>query len=133
VDRVYGVRLMSLRHSESTRTLDLKNSGRIGFNPLTGRTCCYWVGGVGLHLVTHLTRGRLAGLSWAVLRFARKRAGQLRLGRAGLRRSGRGKRLAGPDSVSSRVSAHSQNRIENSFSFSKSVYNLQTNLNSIQI
>jgi hypothetical protein len=36
-------------------------------------------------------------------------------------------------SVSSRVSAHSQNRIENSFSFSKSVYNLQTNLNSIQI
>jgi hypothetical protein len=24
VDRVYGVRLMSLRHSESTRTLDLK-------------------------------------------------------------------------------------------------------------
>jgi hypothetical protein len=43
------------------------------------------------------------------------------------------KRLAGPDSISSWVSAHSQNRIEISFSFSKSVYNLQTNLNSIQI
>jgi hypothetical protein len=39
----------------------------------------------------------------------------------------------GSGSVSGRVSAHSQNRIENSFSFSKSVYNLQTNLNSIQI
>jgi hypothetical protein len=39
----------------------------------------------------------------------------------------------GSGSVSSRVSAHSQNRIEYSFSFSKSIYNLQTNLNSIQI
>jgi hypothetical protein len=35
--------------------------------------------------------------------------------------------------ASSRVSAHNQNKIENPFSFSKSVYNLQTNLNSIQI
>jgi hypothetical protein len=65
-----------------------KNSGQIRFNPLIGQTCCYRVGGVGLHLVTHLTHGRLAGLSWAVLRFASERAGRLRLGRAGLRQSG---------------------------------------------
>jgi hypothetical protein len=37
--------------------------------------------------------------------------------------------VVGSGSASNRVSAHSQNKIENPFSFSKSVYNLQTNLN----
>jgi hypothetical protein len=52
------------------------------------------------------------------------------MGRVGV---GKGKRLVGPGSASSWVSALSQNKIENPFSFSKSFYNLQTNLNSIQI
>jgi hypothetical protein len=54
--------------------------------------------------------GKEGAPGWAVPPAASRveRAGQFRLGRAGLRRSGRGKRLAGLNSVSSRVLAHSQ-------------------------
>jgi hypothetical protein len=62
----------------------------------------------------------------------RRLTGPLSLGWA-TQEWGRQNRLAGPGSASSWVSAHSQNKIENPFSFSKSFYNLQTNLNSIQI
>jgi hypothetical protein len=55
------------------------------------------------------------------------------LGRAGLRRSGGGKWLAGPDSVSSRVSAQYRIGIRKTLFFFKYFYNLQTDLNSIQI
>jgi hypothetical protein len=41
--------------------------------------------------------------------------------------------LAGPGSTTSRVSAHWRIGVRKSFFFSKSFYNLQTNLNSIQI
>jgi hypothetical protein len=55
-----------------------------------------------------------AGFGWAALGWERETA-------------------VGSGSASSQVSAHSQNKIENPFSFSKYVYNLQTDLNSIQI
>jgi hypothetical protein len=64
--------------------------------------------------------------------FTRGRAGWLQLGRAGLRRSEGEGVAAGPGSASGRVSAHSQ-FCYLKFLFSKSIYNLQTNLNSFQI
>jgi hypothetical protein len=51
-----------------------------------------------------------AGFGWAALGWERETA-------------------VGLGSASSPVSAHSQNNIKNPFSFSKSIYNLQTNLN----
>jgi hypothetical protein len=50
------------------------------------------------------------------------------------REKGSGKEgLAGPSSATSRVSAHCRIGVRKSFFFFKSFYNLQTNLNSIQI
>jgi hypothetical protein len=65
-------------------------------------------------------RGREAGLA------ARPRLGHAGVGETEVAgRAGLGFQLSfGP---------HSQNKFENSFSFSKSFYNLQTNFNSIQI
>jgi hypothetical protein len=55
-------------------------------------------------------------------------------GLRGNRERGNGKEgLAGPGSATSRVSAHCRIGVRKSFFFFKSFYNLQTNLNSIQI
>jgi hypothetical protein len=65
----------------------------------------------------------------------RSQAGLVRLGRAKDKNGGGGveERLAGPDSVSRWVSVHYQMGIRKIIFFFKSFYNLQTNLNSIQI
>jgi hypothetical protein len=98
---------------------------------LLGRVCVEWWG----------APGRLPGLHDGLrgrTRVARAgeagQAGQVQLGHAGMGKGGGEKEwLVRPGSASSCVLAHRQVGIRNPFSFSKSFYNLQTNLNSIQI
>jgi hypothetical protein len=73
----------------------------------------------------------MAGAGWAVGSGAAVCWG--RPVSAGPRWSGEREAAAGPDSISSRVSAQYRIRIRKILFFFKSFYNLQTNLNSIQI
>jgi hypothetical protein len=89
------------------------NGGHGQVAPCLGSGNGYWAG-----YSTKLGSGGL-GWGWAAQRIEKKGRGK--------------KRLAGPDSVSSWVSARYQIGTRKILFFFKYFYNLQTNLNSIQI